>query len=357
MKKSQIISEIQKLSDREINQFFKSSYYLRECFSTGTRLIGPYNLILDNNIFLRLEEWQKGKISSNLLAIFAFFEWFKSQNKFQCRIVLVASIFYEYCRKSQFEDLNQYWDQFQELKKVFKSYIGLDIFNHENISSFENAKLAIDKIQHDENVLIKEHKRLSNEPFSLIKLKEQLNNEGIDDSRFKNLFSDYLCRFYLEEVQTKYFSSNVFYSLLIEKIKRKISKMKEFKKNFDLKIYHEHLNPIVKINDRRVKGIGDLELFLIGNLKSQNEMQKNGQNYYPYIPLTLDDDLFKVLKKNAVMINGWSFQKGKDDDVFESIMRQDYEDQKRRVPFAENNMKGFYESYENYFDDYFEIVN
>lgn len=356
MEKIEILNIIEKYSKKELNDFFKYSYFLRESFASGTRLKGSYNFALDNNIFIRIEEWTKTIITPRVLAVLTFFNWFKSQQYFKGRIVVFPSIFYEFSRKADFSNLNDYWDKFLEIRNLFEDNINLELFFESGVANFDSAKDIVSRIRFDESILIEEYRRIKNYKYSIGELIDWLSNDGIDKQSYSKLSSDYISRYYLHDIETKYFSKEVFYKLFIECILRELVKRKDFERTFNLKIYKEHLKPIVEFKTNMVKGIGDLEIFLKCNLIVQNDLQRNGQNYYPYIPLTLDNNLFEILQQNSVMINGWTFEKGKDDSVFNSIFQQDYVDQKRRMTFAEKNMNDFYNLYEPYFEDYINIA-
>ncbi len=352
MDKSYLLSELGKLNNKNQYEFFKMSYFLRESFASGTLLKGPYNLILDNNIFIRLEELKANKLTPNILAVLVFFDWYKQQFFFRARISVFPTVFYEFARKSPFQNLNEYWDKFQYVRETFEKTIDLELFNDERIIDFNSANDSFQRVMHDEGVIFSELTRIKDYRFEYAELEKHLLERGFPKEYFKNLMPDVLTSLYINSVDTEYFSDNVIYKLIEEYILERLNKVAKVKEHFGFIPTPNHLKSVVKIKKKSVSGIGDLEMFLRGNIISQNELQKNGRNYYPNIPLTLDEKLFKTLKKNSVMINGWKAIAGKDNDVFKSIMERDYIDQKRRIPYAKENMARFYNDYEEYFNEY-----
>ncbi len=131
----------------------------------------------------------------------------------------------------------------------------------------------------------------------------------------------------------------------------------EIKRSFNNFDKHLRLKKIVTVKNDKLKGIADLELFVTCNLKMQYDLQKHGSNYYPYIPLTFDNNLYDLFCEMSVMIHDTIVTTGVDDDNFMSIFERTEVDKKRRISQAQSNSDAFYKSYNAYFEEFEEILN
>lgn len=354
--KEQLLNIAKNLPKDKKEVFVTQSNHLRNLFSSIINLDGPYNIVLDNNVFKRLDELHSGEFNELILTLLTFFDWYKKQTDFSGRILIFPTVFYEYNRKTNFENLETYWKKFKEITYVFEENIGCKLYSVPYITEFNSAKELIKQMQHDEEIITSEIKRICNHTYSQKEIEKLLIEIGYTPEDFKSIILNSLVSLYLNEIDTKYLSKNLVYHVLAEYIVFNLQNNKEIKRSFNNFDKHLRLKKIVTVKNDKLKGIADLELFVTCNLKMQYDLQKHGSNYYPYIPLTFDNNLYDLFCEMSVMTHDTIVTRGVDDDNFMSIFERTEVDKKRRIPQAQRNSDTFYKSYNAYFKEFEEFV-
>jgi hypothetical protein len=354
--KEKLLNIAKNLPDDKKEVFITQSNHLRNLFSSIINLDGPYNIVLDNNVFRRLNELHNGEFNELILTLLTFFDWYKKQTDFSGRILIFPTVFYEYNKKTNFENLEVYWKKFREITCVFEENIGCQLYSDPYITEFNSAKELIKQMQHDEEIITSEIKRISNHTYSQNEIENLLIERGYAPENFKSIILNSLVSLYLNEINTKYLSINLVYHVLAEYIVFNLQNNRDIKKSFNNINKPLRLKKIVTVKNDNLKGIADLELFVTCNLKMQYDLQKHGSNYYPYIPLTFDGALYDLFCEMSVMTHDTIVTTGVDDDNFMSIFERTEVDKQRRIPTAQRNSETFYKSYNAYFNDFDELL-
>jgi hypothetical protein len=119
-KVSQFLPTLNKKSQK---RFFSNVLMLFTQFTRALSLRGPYRLVLDSNIIMRLESYRNSNVTEGVLAVFVFFEFLK-QSGFKCDIVILPSVFYEFVRQKNFHSVKQHWDDFKHLRDTINNELG-----------------------------------------------------------------------------------------------------------------------------------------------------------------------------------------------------------------------------------------
>ncbi len=115
----------------------------------GLLLKGPFRLVLDSNILMRLEEIEKNtSVNAGLLAVFCFFDYFKKQTHYQADVLILPSVFYEYCRQRNFNSFSEYEKEFRKLRDLVSKILGVETYVHQ-IGSFSETEKVFKAIEND----------------------------------------------------------------------------------------------------------------------------------------------------------------------------------------------------------------
>ncbi|ENF6257880.1 hypothetical protein ABRW01_002822 [Escherichia coli] len=147
MKIEEILIRFKALKPKSKITFTKNLISLLDQIESALILEGPYRLVLDSNIIMRLESYRQGNISEGLLSILLTFKLIKKL-PFHFDLVVRPTVFYEYLRQKNLKSTHEHWIKFKELKNLVEKELGSKLF-FDGIETYQGAEYYLQSIQND----------------------------------------------------------------------------------------------------------------------------------------------------------------------------------------------------------------
>lgn len=354
----------EQLPEEQKYRFFKNIDMLFNQESNGLLLKGPFRLILDSNILMRLEEIEKDiPVTAGLLAVFCFFDYFKKQTHYQADVLILPSVFYEYCRQRNFNSFSEYEKEFRKLKELIFRILGVETYFDE-IASFPQTEKKFKDIEHDVSLItfvLEEINQTKWQDETVIDyvgtIKQQWKNgiNRITSPRWAAfaIFQDIETKYFKSEIVTKFIQDHI--AFIIANHPKNDLGMADPKDKFG----DYHLRLMLHLEKGRLKGLADIEILTVCNTTQQFSKQENGQYFPASIPLTLDDNLYKSLLKNTVMVQTitYDFSSGESLEDFTAKSLGGRRDWRERVKRADEQTLKSLRAQADYFSFMADLVN
>ncbi|MBL0657304.1 hypothetical protein [Aeromonas dhakensis] len=314
-------------------------------------LKGPYRFVLDSNIIMRLEDYERECFQEGLLSIMLFFDYYKQQSQFKADLIVTPVVFYEFFRLQNVSNLKEYWGKFQSIRGLIERSLGTDVL-FDNLDSFEKTEHYINCIEHDSNLIKERLLEIKDSEFDYDFIRSPggvmgaLRQDGMIEVA-PILAADHLYK----DLNTQYFHPYYVALFLKDHMAHKLSTNSV--NNLDVAKEYDNeylLREVVHLDRKgRVKGLADIELLWKGNIRSQFNSQSRG-NYHPVsIPLTVDTNLFLSLKKmSGYGVVGDQIVGGEDPDIMKAKTEILLDDVNRRMTRAKEQQNEFIKSRNEY---------
>ncbi|MCX4164568.1 hypothetical protein NID80_24050 [Paraburkholderia megapolitana] len=112
-----IVDHVKSLKSKPYKTFVSKLVDLTHQIESAMMLRGPYRLVLDSNIVMRLESLRQGKITEGVLATLLAFLFVK-RLPFHVDLVIRPVVFYEFLRQRNVQDLREHWQEIRALKEI-----------------------------------------------------------------------------------------------------------------------------------------------------------------------------------------------------------------------------------------------
>lgn len=342
------------LSNEKKGRFLVNFKILLELAQDAMALRGPYRFVLDSNIIMRLEDFEKENFQEGLLATMLFFDFYKKQSQFKADLIVTPVVFYEFFRLQNVSNLKEYWARFQSIRSLIEDNLGAEVL-FENLDSFENTEHYINCIEHDSDLIKERLLEIENDDFRYDFIRPPggvmgaVRKDGLIEVAPISA-ADHL----YEEINTHYFHPHYVGLCLKDHMAHKLSTNPD--NNLDIaKKYDDDylLREVVHLDKKgRVKGLADIELLWKGNVRGQFNSQSRG-NYHPAsIPLTVDTNLFLSLKEmSGYGVASDQIIGGEDPAIMKAKMESSFDDANRRMDRAKEQQIEFVESSHQYLED------
>lgn len=324
---------------------------LMELAKDAMALRGPYRFVLDSNIIMRLEDFEKESFQEGLLSIMLFFDFYNQQSKFEADLIVTPVVFYEFFRLQNVSSLKEYWNKFQSIRSLIEDNLGTEAL-FEKLDSFESAEHYINCIEHDAGLIKERLQFIKDEEFRYDFIRPSggvmgaLRHDGMIEVAPISA-ADHL----YEDLDTHYFHPNYVSMFLKDHMAYKLSTNKDNNLEIAKKYDDEYLlREVVHLDNKdRVKGLADIELLWKGNVRGQFNAQSKG-NYHPAsIPLTVDTNLFFSLKKmSGYGVASDQIIGGEDPANMKAKMDSSFDDANRRMTRAREQQIEFVKASKDY---------
>lgn len=127
MELEEIAIRFKALKQKSKNAFIQNILSLFNQIESAVILEGPYRLVLDSNIIMRLESYRQGNVSEGLLSILLAFKLIKKL-PFHFDLVVRPTVFYEYLRQKNLKSTHEHWVKFKELRNMIEEELGSKLF-------------------------------------------------------------------------------------------------------------------------------------------------------------------------------------------------------------------------------------
>lgn len=293
-----ISKAIPKLKKKSQKRFIENVRILFSQLSSSVCLRGPYRLIVDSNIIMRLESYRNGNITEGVLSVFLFFDFLKRSN-FRCDLVVRPSVFYEFVRQKKFKSVRQHWDEFKKLRDTISGELSITTF-FDGIETFQNAEYYLEKIEHDVALISKELNSYKTRDWKFDFIRPHGGfNGALNSEHLIEVPPFFAAQGLYEELGLTYFDEAQASRFLIEHICKNLSACRENDQRVIDKYNSDNeflLTKILKLTAKGdLTGIADVDILTLCNVQIQFSRQAHGRYYPASIGLSIDSNLSNAL--------------------------------------------------------------
>lgn len=303
MEIQEIALRFKALKKKSKNTFIQNLSNLFTQIESAVILDGPYRLVLDSNIIMRLESYRQGNVSEGLLSILLAFKLIK-QLPFHFDLVVRPTVFYEYLRQKNLKSTHEHWVKFKELKDLIEEELGSKLF-FDGIETYQGAEKYLELIQSDAKKIKEALISYQNENWHINFVQRAgsgvaglpITGTGyilvppifVADAIFQPLGLEYF-----DEVKSSQFFTQYIHKYIIEcklndrDVIDKYNKEEEFL-----------FTQILKLTSKgNLMGIADLDIYTTCNIHSQFSNQSHSRYAPASAALTIDRNLARALRNS-----------------------------------------------------------
>lgn len=355
-----VSKELSKLNKNSQKQFFKNLYMLLSQLTVSSSLRGPYRLVLDSNIIMRLESYRNGKITEGLLAVFVFFLFLKKSN-FQCDIVIRPTVFYEFIRQKKPDSIKEHWSEFKGLRDTIQEELSLPPF-FDGIETFQGAQYYLDKIQHDVKLISEELRGYQERDWKFDFIRQGSGFTGVPlNGNWIEVPPFFAAQGLYKKLGLKYFNEEKASRFFIEHISKHLSECKENDQRVIEKYRSKgeyQLTKVLKLTDKgSLFGIADVDLLTLCGVGSQFDYQAHGRYYPASIGLSIDSNLSKALDFfSSMQVTSGEMLGGSSnlDDNYAKLEATEYDE--KRIFEGEKRRKKLLMKQQEFFKEVFPVL-
>lgn len=296
----QIIKHVEKLPEKSRNRFIENTLILLNQIEWSVMLRGPYRLVLDSNIIMRLEDYRLGTINEGGLSVlFAFMLIKKLPHHFD--LVIRPSVFYEYLRLSNLSSSRQHWEKFKELKSITEDELGSVLF-FDGIETYSSAEYYINLIQSDADKITKTLRDYQQKDWRFDFVQPHgCGYAGVPANNGEYIIVPpvFAARGLYKDIGLEYFDERRTNQFFMEHIEKNISECKDNDQQIiehykgDRKLL---LTKVLRLTSKgNLEGLADLDIFSMCNVQTQFNTQSHGRYSPASIGLSIDSNLADAL--------------------------------------------------------------
>lgn len=304
MNLQEIIKHSKLLKAKSQQKMGENLFHLLDQVESSVILEGPYRLVLDSNIIMRLESYRQGIISEGLLSILLAFMLIK-RLPYRFDLVVRPTVFYEYLRQRKLTSSHEHWRKFKELKYLVEEELDSKLF-FDGIETYQGAEHYLNLIQHDSDKIANTLRlyQQKNWQFSFV----QRAGRGFagmlsSDPRFILVPPAFAAEALHSPLGLEYFDERRASRFFVEYIERNLIECdqndKEFIARFNSK--KEFLfTRILKLTPKgNLVGLADLDLYTTCNIDNQFSDQSHSRYSPASAALTIDRNLALALRRST----------------------------------------------------------
>lgn len=292
-----------KLPAKQQQRFFKNLAMLFYQEFVALSLRGPFRMILDSNVLMRIEDIERGVTSEGVLAVLCFFDYFKAQNHYRADLLVRPPVFYEYCRHQAFGSLSNHWEKFKGLRTLVERELDIEVL-FDGIANFSEADAMFNLIERDASHIRKKLVSITTQDwrYDFVRSPGGVNGMLRKDLKIEvppSFAADHL----FDGITTEYFNPQYVALFLKDHIAFALANNE---KN-DLAIARKYEDPdgyilrkVLFLNSKQeLRGLADIDIFSTCNTRAQFQTQAQGQYWPASVPLTVDENLYLSLRSLA----------------------------------------------------------
>lgn len=295
-----VAGHVKSLKFKQYKTFLSKLLDLTNQIESTMMLRGPYRLVLDSNIVMRLESLRQGKITEGVLATLLAFLFVK-RLPFHIDLVIRPVVFYEFIRQRNVQDLKEHWQEIRALKEIVEESLDVTLF-FDGVETYEGASHYINIIERDAGKIGGTLKRYANAnwQFDFVRPPGGFSGFPLMEGGLILVPPRFAAEGLYEEVDLEYFHERTTRIFFVEHIERHIAAWP----GNDRRIIErypsdsEHLlTKVLRLTPKgNLEGLGDVDVFSTCNLQGQFYAQAHGRYVPASIGLSLDDALSRALR-------------------------------------------------------------
>ncbi|WP_454833535.1 hypothetical protein [Pseudomonas lini] len=296
----EIIKHSNELNPKSRKRFVENFVTLLDQIESSVMLRGPYRLVLDSNIIMRLEDYRQGKINEGVLSILLAFMLIKKLPH-HVDLVIRPSVFYEYLRLRNVKSTREHWERFKELKSIIEDELG-SVLLFDGIETYSGAEYYLNLIQSDSDKITKTLHSYEQRDWRFNFIQPPGCGFGgipAKNGEFIIVPPVFAAEGLYEKVKLEYFDERTASRFFMEHIEKKIA---ECKFNDQQIITHYGsdtkylLTKVLKLTAKgNLEGLADLDILSICNVQTQFINQSHGRYVPASIGLSIDRNLANAL--------------------------------------------------------------
>ncbi|MCZ3384921.1 hypothetical protein O3S68_21815 [Kosakonia sp. SOY2] len=291
------------LKQKSKNTFFQNLLSLFNQIESALILEGPYRLVLDSNIILRLESYRQGNVSEGLLSILLAFKLIKKL-PFHFDLVVRPTVFYEYLRQKNLKNTHEHWIKFKELKNLIEEELGAKLF-FDGIETYPGAEHFLQLIQNDAKKIKKTLIAYQNENWHI----NFIQRAGSGVAGFPITGTGYILvppafaadalfyplgLEYFDETKSSRFFTQYIHKYIIECKSNDRDVINKYNNEKDFLF-----TQILKLTSKgNLMGLADLDIYTNCNIQSQFSNQSHSRYAPASAALTIDGKLARALRNS-----------------------------------------------------------
>lgn len=299
MELGKIACEVKNLKTKSQKRFLINLSTLVEQIRSGLVLRGPYRLVLDSNIIMRLESYNIGEVTEGLLSILLGFNFVK-RLPYHIDVVVRPSVFYEFLRLKNVTSTVEHWGKFKKILDLVEKEIDGTLF-FDGIETYGGAEYFGKLIENDAE-----------------RIKDTLTSYTKKDWKFdfireENEFRGFLLPNGLIEVPPflaaqglhtdiglEYFDNNLTNRFFIDHIEKCLCECKSNDRKIIDKYNRQNrfsLASVLKLSSKgNLIGLADIDILSQCNVQCQFVNQSMGRYAPASIGFSVDEKLSKALQ-------------------------------------------------------------
>ncbi|UCV16984.1 hypothetical protein [Quatrionicoccus australiensis] len=294
-----IVEEVKKLKDRSYTTFCSQLINLTRQIESSTMLRGPYRLVLDSNIVMRLESLRQGKVAEGVLStLLAFF--FVKTLPFHIDIVVRPVVFYEFLRLRNVRNLRDHWQEIKSIKSLVEDSLEVTLF-FDGIETYEGAEHYLEMIGRDSKKIADTLRNYKARDWRFDFMRPPSGYSGFPTNDGRLLVPPFFAAQELyEAIQLEYFHEPLARIFFTKHIERHLA---EHPDN-DMTIIDRFaddtdylLTKILRVTTKgNLEGLADIDVLSICNLQTQFAHQAHGRYAPASIGMSIDENLGRALR-------------------------------------------------------------
>ncbi|AZD05457.1 hypothetical protein C4K26_0016 [Pseudomonas chlororaphis] len=297
----EIIKHSKNLTPKSRRRFIENSLTLINQIEFSVILRGPYRLVLDSNIIMRLEDYRLGKINEGVLSILLVFILIK-RLPHHIDLVIRPSVFYEYLRLSNVSSSRQHWEKFKELKSITEDELGSVLF-FDGIETYSGAEYYLNLLQSDAKKITKTLRSYEQQDWRFNFFQPPgCGFAGIpaNNGEFIIVPPVFAAQGLYKDIGLEYFDERRTSRFFMEHIEKNISECKLNNQQVVERYGGDRkflLTKVLKLTTKgNLEGLADLDILSMCNVQTQFITQSHGRYSPASIGLSIDTNLATALR-------------------------------------------------------------
>lgn len=293
-----ISEEIKKLKPKAHKRFVENLSILITQIQRSVVLRGPYRLVLDSNILMRLESYRLGNITEGLLSILLAFAFLKSL-PFHIDVVIRPVVFYEFLRLKNVSSTREHWERFKDLKALIEDELQVILF-FDGIETYAGAEYYGKLIESDAKKIANTLREYQNRDwqFEFIRKPGGFNGSLLGNGLIE-VAPFFAAQGLYTELGLQYFDERRASRFFIEHIEKHLSECKQNDRRIIEKYAKENQSPLTKVlklsSKGNLVGLADIDILTLCNIQAQFIDQAHGRYVPASIGMSIDENLSDAL--------------------------------------------------------------